>query len=80
MDRRLRLVPAVATVLGLVLLLVWHSLGAHEGAREESHPETKYECRWADTPIVIDGKADDAAWEQAMVMDSFRLPWLGKEA
>ena len=75
MDRRLRLIPAVATVFGLLLLLVWHSVGA----REESHPETRYECRWADTPIVIDGKADDAAWKHAMAMDSFRLPWLGKD-
>lgn len=35
------------------------------------------ECRWADTPIVIDGKANDAAWKGAQVITSFAMPWLG---
>lgn len=37
----------------------------------------KFACRWATTPIILDGKADEAAWKQAEVIDSFRLPWLG---
>src|SRR5262249_28744283 len=33
------------------------------------------ECRWADTPITIDGKADEEAWKHAQLIDSFYLPW-----
>src|SRR5205823_4368209 len=38
-----------------------------------------YECRWADTPIVLDGKDDDPAWKHAQVIDSFGQPWVGEE-
>jgi len=38
-----------------------------------------FECRWTEAPIRIDGKADEPAWEQAQVIDGFRLSWLGKE-
>ncbi|HEY7427194.1 MAG TPA: PQQ-dependent sugar dehydrogenase [Gemmataceae bacterium] len=40
-------------------------------------PPTEYECRWADTPITLDGKADEAAWKNAQLIDRFYLPWLG---
>ena len=43
-------------------------------------PPTQYECRWADGPITLDGKADEAAWKNAQVIDHFYLPWLGKNA
>lgn len=43
-------------------------------------PPTEFECRWADGPIVIDGKADEAAWKDAVAIDTFYLPWLGKNA
>src|SRR2546421_11522743 len=43
-------------------------------AEAEKRPE--YECRWADSKIVIDGKADEAAWKHAQVIDKFTLPWL----
>src|SRR6185437_557715 len=33
-------------------------------------PQTEFECRWADTPITIDGKADEAAWKRAQVIDN----------
>lgn len=39
-----------------------------------------FECRWADTPIVIDGKVDDPAWKFAEIIDSFYLPWLKDKA
>ena len=39
-------------------------------------PPTAYECRWADGPITIDGKADEAAWKNAQVIDNFYVPWL----
>lgn len=34
------------------------------------------ECRWADTPPVIDGKLDDAVWAKAQVVENFRAMWL----
>ncbi|HEV3142760.1 MAG TPA: carbohydrate-binding family 9-like protein [Gemmataceae bacterium] len=39
-------------------------------------PSTEFECRWTDTPISIDGKADEEAWKHAQVIDHFYLPWL----
>jgi glucose/arabinose dehydrogenase len=39
-----------------------------------------FECRWADTPIAIDGRADEPAWKHAQLIDHFYLPWLGKKA
>lgn len=38
-----------------------------------------YDCRWAESPIVIDGKGDDEAWKRAVVVEDFALPWLLKE-
>ncbi len=34
------------------------------------------ECRWTAVPPVIDGKLDDAAWQQAQVIDTFQSAWL----
>lgn len=38
---------------------------------------TVYQCRWADEPITVDGKADEKSWGVAQPLDSFRLAWLG---
>ena len=35
-----------------------------------------FECRWAASPPVIDGKIDEAAWRQAQVIESFQSAWL----
>jgi uncharacterized repeat protein (TIGR03806 family) len=43
-------------------------------------PPKEFECRWADGPITIDGKADEPAWKDAQFIDKFYLPWLGKNA
>jgi uncharacterized repeat protein (TIGR03806 family) len=43
-------------------------------------PPSKFECRWADAPIQIDGTADDMAWKHAEEIDAFHLPWLGDKA
>lgn len=40
---------------------------------------TVAECRWAATPIVLDGKADEAAWKQAQVTESFGRTWLKEQ-
>ncbi len=41
-----------------------------------AEPQTAFECRWADAPLTIDGKADEKAWERAEKIDNFYLPWL----
>ncbi|MDB5310917.1 MAG: yliI 4 [Gemmataceae bacterium] len=46
----------------------------------EKAPPAAFECRWADTPIVLDGVADEPAWKHAQVIDAFHLPWLGDKA
>src|SRR5687767_14794285 len=35
------------------------------------------ECRWADAPVVIDGRADDAAWADAKGAGEFQQHWSG---
>lgn len=34
------------------------------------------ECRWAGVAPVIDGKIDEAVWQQAQVVETFQLAWL----
>lgn len=43
-------------------------------------PPSKFECRWTDTPISIDGNGSDPAWKQAQPIAAFHLPWLGDKA
>jgi glucose/arabinose dehydrogenase len=38
---------------------------------------TEYVCRFTESPIEIDGKGDEAAWKEAVVIDNFSMPWLG---
>jgi glucose/arabinose dehydrogenase/mono/diheme cytochrome c family protein len=37
---------------------------------------TDFECRWAASPPVIDGKLDDPAWKNAQVIEEFTAAWL----
>jgi len=39
-------------------------------------PRPVFECHFTEKPIVIDGKIDDEAWQQAPVIDSFAMPWV----
>ena len=43
-------------------------------------PPTAFECRFTETPIALDGTADEPAWNTAEVIDSFHLAWLGEKA
>jgi uncharacterized repeat protein (TIGR03806 family) len=86
-------IPLVAVLLrrGLVLTLLVLGLLAlvQLGDRSETSaeapkafqaPPTEFECRWTDTPLTLDGKADEAAWKHAQIIDNFYLPWLGAKA
>lgn len=42
--------------------------------------DNAYECRWANGPLEIDGRADEAAWQQSQLIDYFYMPWLGAKA
>jgi uncharacterized repeat protein (TIGR03806 family) len=53
----------------LALVALGHPGFVHAQAKD-------FECRWTEKPLVIDGKADDAAWQQAQTIDHFYLPWL----
>jgi len=48
---------------------------ADKAAPPFKEPPTTFECRWADGPIAIDGKADEEAWKNAQVIDNFYVPW-----
>ncbi len=45
--------------------------------RAEPPHRSEFVCRWIDEPIVIDGRADEPAWNRADKVDPFRQPWLG---
>jgi glucose/arabinose dehydrogenase len=78
--RVLLLFAAVILACGGILLAL---RGGQPGASAEENqppakatPPTAFECRWAETPITIDGKAGEEAWKHAQVIDHFYLPWL----
>ncbi len=43
-------------------------------------PPTEFVCAWTDSPITLDGVADEPAWQHAPAITSFYLPWLGNQA
>src|ERR1700694_5950263 len=84
MNRRLY-VRGLLMALALALLPVAGSVlfsppRAPAPPTPRKEPPTEFECRWTDTPITIDGKADEEAWKHAQVIDNFYLPWLGTKA
>ncbi len=66
-------------VLGLMLYLKSEETPA-DGPKRFVPPPTAFECRWTETRIALDGKADEPAWKQAQIIDNFYLPWLGAKA
>jgi uncharacterized repeat protein (TIGR03806 family) len=61
------------------LALVSAGLSTHAAEPPAAAPQV-FECRWIDSPIKIDGKADEPAWKTAQVIDQFSVPWLGKNS
>lgn len=45
-------------------------------AAPDDPPAGVFECRWAGSPIRIDGRGDEPAWEAAQLLDGFAMPWL----
>jgi glucose/arabinose dehydrogenase len=61
-------------ILSLVLVALTGAVGP---ARGQSLPAvTAMECRWAETPPVIDGRADESVWQRATVIENFRQSWI----
>lgn len=85
-----RSVPLAALAISPLLFLFAGSSPTSRGQNQPGAPVveqgakrqalTEFECRWAEKPIVIDGKGTDPAWQHAQAIDNFYLPWLGKDA
>jgi glucose/arabinose dehydrogenase len=69
----------VAVVLAASLLAFVSFPGAAAPALARA-PSEGFECRWAESPVMLGGKPDDTAWKGAQVIDHFYLPWLGTES
>src|SRR5579884_3183212 len=83
---RLPLIPHLGRGLLLIVpILAAPALLSHRGQVEVAArspkpiqaPPTEFECRWTESPITLDGNADENAWKRAQVIDTFYLPWLG---
>jgi glucose/arabinose dehydrogenase len=72
------LLVVAAIWIGLAIWLL-HGTADPSTALAEPKPPAA-ECRWADTPIVLDGADDDPAWKHAQVIDGFGQPWLADKA
>ncbi len=47
-------------------------------ALKSSIQPSEFPCLFTEEKIVIDGKINETAWQEATVIDQFHLPWLGK--
>lgn len=79
--RTLAAVVPVALVVALALALPDTRADDHPVPEPlKERPPAAFECRWADSPITIDGDTDEPAWKHAQVVSAFHLPWLGDKA
>ena len=69
------LCPTVHCLLLLALVLS----GCESNDHVRGAVDKRFECRWATSPIEIDGQADEAAWQQAEPINNFYIPWFGKQ-
>ncbi len=87
MTSRFRTPLALAAPAILVLAVISGGLRPPLAQAEHPIPEpykeappTSFECRWADTPITLDGIADEPAWKHAQTITAFHVPWIGDKA
>jgi hypothetical protein len=75
---RLRDLPAPITggaLVGVLLIMATvFALSSTPGISET------YECRRAMSDVTIDGRADEPAWQEAVVLDDFRAHWAQRGA
>ena len=69
----LLMVPLVTAVC------LFSESSAAEENRVQARGSKRFECRWADGVIQLDGQATEPAWSKAQVIEGFYLPWLGDE-
>lgn len=81
--------PLALAALALVFAVAATSFSHSRADKRPEHPvpepykqapPTSFECRWADTPITLDGLADEDAWKHAQPINAFHVPWLGDKA
>lgn len=84
MTRRSAVAASVlAALVGTVVSGFRPSLSAADHpipAPLKQPPPNAFECRWTDSPVTIDGQADEPAWLNAQKINAFHLPWLGADA
>src|SRR4051812_46735306 len=67
-ERTSSLANAVGTMLGLVLMTTWVGRAAAQG-----YVPRTYEARQASSPIQVDGRLDEAAWQGADTVSDFYI-------
>ena len=80
-GQRVRLILAPTPLLARGCLLAWAAmLAGCLGGRPSvlALPVNAVECRFTEEPPAIDGALDDAAWNQAVTIENFIMPWLGE--
>jgi len=78
-----RVVRKLLAVFALMPLLGCANSGTAPEAAvpDEAPPAVRAaECRWATGAITIDGKADEAAWAKAQVLQDFAVFWQNRKA
>ena len=53
---------------------------AAQGFATAATDPAPYACRFTEQPITIDGSLDDEAWQDAVDVGPFTLPWLKADA
>jgi glucose/arabinose dehydrogenase len=71
--------PGPIFTIPVIAVVLWLLADRAEPPTVGAEPKTIVECRWADSPIVLDGSGDEPAWKNAMVVDNFALPGLGEK-
>lgn len=65
-----------AATRALLMCVIAFALAPKLWAQDNS---PHFECRWTDDLIKIDGKADEAAWANAQLINKFRRAWEGTD-